>query len=69
MKTIIVTGANSGLGFETTKQLVASHLDYQVVMACRNLSKATAARAEILEAQPDAQILCLPLDTLSLIHI
>jgi NAD(P)-dependent dehydrogenase (short-subunit alcohol dehydrogenase family) len=35
MKTIIVTGANSGLGLWTTKYLL--DLDYRVIMACRNI--------------------------------
>lgn len=35
MKTIIVTGANSGLGLWTTKYLL--DLDYHVIMACRNI--------------------------------
>lgn len=37
MKTIIVTGANSGLGLWTTKYLL--DLDYRVIMACRNIEK------------------------------
>lgn len=41
MKTIIVTGANSGLGLWTTKYLL--DLDYKVIMACRNLTKAQKA--------------------------
>lgn len=40
-KTAIVTGANSGLGFEDTKALAAKGA--HVVMACRNLEKAEAA--------------------------
>jgi NAD(P)-dependent dehydrogenase (short-subunit alcohol dehydrogenase family) len=38
MKTVIVTGANSGLGFWTSKYLL--DLDYKVIMACRNTVKA-----------------------------
>ncbi|MCC8064016.1 MAG: SDR family NAD(P)-dependent oxidoreductase, partial [Clostridiales bacterium] len=38
---MIVTGANSGLGFETTKEL--SRKGAKVVMACRNPQKAEAA--------------------------
>ncbi len=41
MKTIIVTGANSGLGLWTTKYLL--DLDYKVIMACRNVEKAKTA--------------------------
>lgn len=38
MKTVIVTGANSGLGLWTTQYLL--DLDYRVIMACRNKEKA-----------------------------
>ncbi len=41
MKTIIVTGANSGLGLWTTKYLL--DLDYKVIMACRNIEKTKLA--------------------------
>lgn len=30
MKTVIITGANSGLGFETAKK-IAGHQDYRVM--------------------------------------
>ncbi|MFM9984274.1 MAG: SDR family NAD(P)-dependent oxidoreductase [Flavobacteriales bacterium] len=41
MKTVIVTGANSGLGLWTTKYLL--DLDYRVIMACRNIEKSQKA--------------------------
>lgn len=41
MKTVIVTGANSGLGLWTSKYLL--DLDYKVIMACRNIAKAQNA--------------------------
>ena len=41
MKTIIVTGANSGLGLWTTKYLLDQ--DYKVIMACRNIEKTELA--------------------------
>ena len=45
-KLAIVTGANSGLGLETTRAL--ARRGARVVMACRSPSKAEAARAELI---------------------
>lgn len=41
VRTIVVTGANSGLGFAASKALLAR--GHHVVMACRNAKKATDA--------------------------
>ena len=46
-KIAIVTGANIGLGFETTIGLVKKGA--KVIMACRNLQKAEQAKKEILQ--------------------
>ncbi len=56
----IVTGANSGLGFETA--LVLAQKQIRVILACRNLAKAEKAKKEILDAYPKAQIEILKLD-------
>lgn len=45
-KLCIVTGANSGIGFETSKALARKGA--YLVMVCRNEEKATAARDEII---------------------
>lgn len=66
---VIITGANSGLGFETTKQIAARNQDLLIIMACRNMTKAKAARAEILQATPDVDIQCLEVDTSSLAKV
>ncbi|GAX04197.1 short-chain dehydrogenase/oxidoreductase [Secundilactobacillus pentosiphilus] len=68
-KTVMITGANSGLGFETTKQIAERGSDYQLIMACRNMEKARAAKARILESIPDANLICLELDTSSLAKV
>ncbi len=68
-KTVIITGANSGLGFETTKQIAEKGTDYQLIMACRNMEKAQAAKDEILKQVPDANLICLELDTSSLAKV
>jgi NAD(P)-dependent dehydrogenase (short-subunit alcohol dehydrogenase family) len=52
--TFIVTGGNSGLGFETTRQL-ATH-GARVVLAARSEPKGGDAVARIKAAQPDAAV-------------
>ena len=56
-KVVIITGANSGLGLESTKDIAAKGAT--VVMACRNLRKAEEAKAEVLRQVPQdsAQVL------------
>ena len=44
-QTFIITGANSGLGYSTTKHLAS--LGAMIIMACRNLDKAELAKNEI----------------------
>ncbi|NHN39324.1 SDR family NAD(P)-dependent oxidoreductase [Pseudomaricurvus alcaniphilus] len=60
----IVTGANTGLGFETARGLAEKGV--QVVMACRNLGKAAEAQQRILEQCPEAQLEIMALDLSSL---
>jgi NAD(P)-dependent dehydrogenase (short-subunit alcohol dehydrogenase family) len=47
--TALVTGANSGLGFEAARQLAALGYD-SIVLACRTQAKAEQARKELVEA-------------------
>lgn len=48
----IVTGANTGIGFETARVLALR--GSSVTMACRNLDKANTARTRIIEASGGA---------------
>ena len=59
-KIAIVTGANSGVGFHTTIGLAKA--SFRVVMACRNRTKADAAKAEILRGLPEARLEVMELD-------
>ena len=41
MKTVLVTGANKGIGFEICRQL--GNLDFHVILSARNNERGTAA--------------------------
>ena len=60
----IVTGANSGLGFETSRALAQKQL--RIIMACRDLTKAEEAKTKILEEYPEANLEILKLDLANL---
>ena len=50
-KIAVITGANSGIGFETTKALAQQ--GYHVVLVCRNLNRAEVAIKSLKEASKD----------------
>ena len=63
-KTIIITGGNSGLGFEAAKAL--SRKGATVIIACRSTEKGEAARNEIVAIHPNANITVMELDLMDL---
>lgn len=66
-KTIVVTGANSGLGFEATR--VFARAGAHVVLACRNREKTERAIENILAETPQASIEFLELDLADLASV
>ncbi|MFK7931004.1 MAG: oxidoreductase [Myxococcota bacterium] len=66
-RTVIVTGANSGLGLETTRVLAGKGAT--VIMACRSLGKAEAAQADVLASHPSAKLEVRSLDLADLSSI
>lgn len=53
-KTVLITGANSGIGYFAT--LYFASLGAKVIMACRNNNRALLAKNEILTKVPNASI-------------
>jgi NAD(P)-dependent dehydrogenase (short-subunit alcohol dehydrogenase family) len=68
MKNVIITGANSGLGFEAAKK-VAEKQDYKVILACRNMEKAEKAKEQIISATGNNHVEAMLLDTSSLASV
>lgn len=61
---VLITGANSGVGFATTKVLASSTSPtFQVIMTGRNLAKVNAAKSELINDTPNFA------DRLSVLHL
>ena len=59
-QTVLITGANSGLGFYAAKQL--AYRGAHVLMGCRNLETAETAKKAILLDVPSANLTIIPFD-------
>ncbi len=59
-KVIIVTGANSGLGYEDAKAFARKGA--KIILACRNMAKANKALSKIQAKIPEAQAEIIQLD-------
>ena len=63
-KTIVVTGGNSGIGYEAALEFGRHRAT--VILACRSMDKASTAVAQIKAAYPDAAVEAMALDLASL---
>lgn len=65
--TMLVTGANTGLGFETAK--VLAERGTRVLLGCRSEDRANDAIARISAEVPDADLVFVPLDQADLASV
>jgi NAD(P)-dependent dehydrogenase (short-subunit alcohol dehydrogenase family) len=63
-KVFFVTGANTGVGFETAR--ILAQKNGRVLLGCRSQDKATEALNQIRTLKPEANITWVPLDLASL---
>ena len=66
-RTALVTGANSGIGWHTSKQLAAHGA--RVVLACRDVSRGKQAADRIVAGNPSANVEVAELDLASMASI
>ena len=66
-RTFLVTGANTGLGFETAR--VLAERGARVLLGCRSEARATEAIAQIESEVPDADLRFIPLDQADLASV
>ncbi len=68
MQTVIITGGNSGLGYQCARK-IAAHQDWHVVIASRDQEKAQAAARSLSAQTSNSNISALPLDLSSLVSV
>lgn len=70
VKTVVITGGNTGLGYESAKN-IASDTDgnWHIILACRNPEKAGGAVRRLISETGNKQIEAMPLDLASLASV
>jgi len=66
LKTVIITGGNSGLGFECAKAIAHAHQGWHIVLACRSNEKGRQAVDTITSETDNKNVSMLQLDLASL---
>lgn len=66
-KSVLITGGNTGIGFETAKALCGKGMD--VVIACRDAAKAEAAVVKLKEANSGCMVSSMSMDLADLASV
>ncbi|PRQ09125.1 oxidoreductase [Enhygromyxa salina] len=66
-KHAVITGSNSGIGFEAARALAGRGA--AVVLACRSVARGEQAKAQILAQHPSAKLAVMALDLADLDHV
>ena len=68
-RTVIVTGGNTGLGYQAAKNIALSDPGYHVVLACRSVARGEAAAAALRAETGSSRITSMRLDLASLTSV
>ena len=66
MKSVLITGANAGLGKESARQLALLDSIERVYLGCRKIEKAEAAKAELEHATGQSVFEVLQIDVMDM---
>lgn len=61
-RTVVITGGNSGLGYQCAKNIALESKNYTVILACRNRDKARTAVENIQRETGNPNIYTISLD-------
>ncbi|XP_020786379.2 retinol dehydrogenase 12, like [Boleophthalmus pectinirostris] len=59
-KTVVITGANTGIGKETAIDLAKRGA--RIIMACRDMERGQSALKEVIESSANENVVCMKLD-------
>ncbi len=66
MKSVLITGANAGLGKESARQIALLESTERVYLGCRNMERAEAAKVELTEATGRSVFEILQIDVMDM---
>ncbi|GAA0600254.1 protochlorophyllide reductase [Virgibacillus siamensis] len=68
-KTVIITGGNTGLGYETARAIAMEKRDWQIILASRNKERVNAAVSELIKVTGNQHITGMIVDLASFASI